>query len=89
MTTRPHIRTVSDIRPEWYAIIVSSVSSPVPILSLRHRLLEYAKSYFDLSTFQDGETKRALQRLVNKWAGNAAGRLHNTNGDNGRRNNGR
>ena len=32
------------------------------------RLLDYASTYFDLSTFSDGETKRALQRVVNKRA---------------------
>lgn len=30
------------------------------------RLLEYAPTYFDLSTFVNGETKGALQRIVNK-----------------------
>ncbi|KAK0243089.1 P-loop containing nucleoside triphosphate hydrolase protein [Armillaria nabsnona] len=32
-------------------------------------LLEHAANYFDLSTFTDGETKRALQRVVNKKSG--------------------
>ncbi|KAJ7302671.1 P-loop containing nucleoside triphosphate hydrolase protein [Mycena albidolilacea] len=49
LTTRPYIRTVTEVRPEW--------------------LLEYAPTYFDLSSFLDGETKRALQRVVNKKAG--------------------
>ncbi|KAF8840453.1 P-loop containing nucleoside triphosphate hydrolase protein [Paxillus ammoniavirescens] len=49
LTTRPYIRTVTDVRPEW--------------------LLEYAPVYFDVSTFTDGETKRALQRVKNKKAG--------------------
>ncbi|KAJ8689082.1 DEAH-box ATP-dependent RNA helicase prp43 [Pleurotus ostreatus] len=49
LTTRPYIRTVSEVRPEW--------------------LLEFAPSYFDLSTFQDGETKRALQKVMNKKMG--------------------
>ncbi|KAJ7452520.1 P-loop containing nucleoside triphosphate hydrolase protein [Mycena galericulata] len=49
LTTRPYIRTVTEIRPEW--------------------LLEYATTYFDLSSFPDGETKRALQRVVNKKTG--------------------
>lgn len=35
------------------------------------RLLEYAQTYFDLSSFPDGETKRALQKVVNKRAGKA------------------
>ncbi|TFK35903.1 P-loop containing nucleoside triphosphate hydrolase protein [Crucibulum laeve] len=49
LTTRPYIRTVSEVRPEW--------------------LIEFAGNYFDLSSFPDGETKRALQRVVNKKAG--------------------
>ena len=30
------------------------------------RLLENAGSYYDVSSFPDGETKRALQRVLNK-----------------------
>ena len=33
------------------------------------RLLEFAFNYFDLKTFPDGETKRALQRVINKRSG--------------------
>ncbi|KAJ7905394.1 P-loop containing nucleoside triphosphate hydrolase protein [Mycena olivaceomarginata] len=51
LTTRPYIRTVTEVRAEW--------------------LLEYAPTYFDLSSFPDGETKRALQKVVNKKAGKA------------------
>ncbi|KAJ2918940.1 hypothetical protein MD484_g1498, partial [Candolleomyces efflorescens] len=46
LTTRPYIRTVSEVKPEW--------------------LLEYAPAYYDLRTFPDSETKRALQRAANK-----------------------
>ncbi|KAA1470775.1 P-loop containing nucleoside triphosphate hydrolase protein [Dentipellis sp. KUC8613] len=46
LTTRPYIRTVTDVKPQW--------------------LLEFAPTYFDLSTFPDGETKRALQRTLQK-----------------------
>ncbi|EJF57706.1 P-loop containing nucleoside triphosphate hydrolase protein [Dichomitus squalens LYAD-421 SS1] len=46
LTTKPYIRTVTEVRPEW--------------------LLEYAPNYFDLSTFPEGETKRALQRVLKK-----------------------
>ncbi|KAH9475508.1 DEAH-box ATP-dependent RNA helicase prp43 [Psilocybe cubensis] len=49
LTTRPYIRTVSEVKAEW--------------------LIEFAANYFDLSTFPDGETKRALQRAWNKRAG--------------------
>lgn len=48
LTTRPYIRTVTEICPEW--------------------LFELAANYYDLGTFFDGGTKRALvaalQRLV-------------------------
>ncbi|KAF8193767.1 P-loop containing nucleoside triphosphate hydrolase protein [Pholiota molesta] len=53
LTTRPYIRTVSEIKAEW--------------------LIEYAANYFDLSTFPDGETKRALQRAWNKRMGKVDG----------------
>ncbi|KIJ12487.1 hypothetical protein PAXINDRAFT_101199 [Paxillus involutus ATCC 200175] len=49
LTTRPYIRTATDVRAEW--------------------LLELAPVYFDIATFTDGETKRALKRVVNKQAG--------------------
>jgi len=51
LTTRPYIRTVSEVRVEW--------------------LHEFAGNYFDLSTFPDGEGKRALQRAAAKKAGKA------------------
>ncbi|KAK0447459.1 P-loop containing nucleoside triphosphate hydrolase protein [Desarmillaria tabescens] len=41
-------------------------------------LLEFATNYFDLSTFSDGETKRALQRVVNKKAGKVGKRSDDT-----------
>ncbi|KIL64193.1 hypothetical protein M378DRAFT_163439 [Amanita muscaria Koide BX008] len=46
LTTRPFIRIVSEVRPDW--------------------LLEYAPSYYDLSSFPSGEAKSALQRFLNK-----------------------
>ncbi|KDR75659.1 hypothetical protein GALMADRAFT_121825 [Galerina marginata CBS 339.88] len=49
LTTRPYIRTVSEVKAEW--------------------LIEFAANYFDLSTFPDGEAKRALQRTWNKRSG--------------------
>jgi len=49
LTSRPWIRTVSEVRPEW--------------------LLEFAPVYFDVASFQDGETKRALQRVIAKKTG--------------------
>jgi len=49
LTTRPYIRTVTEVYPEW--------------------LLELAHNYFDLTSFTEGETKSALQRVVNKKLG--------------------
>lgn len=48
------------------------------------RLLEYAATYFDVSSFPDGETKRALQRIVNKRAGKATGRVDSPAGGSGK-----
>jgi len=64
LTTRPYIRTVTDVRPEW--------------------LLEYATNYFDLASFPDGETRRALQRVKNKREGKAPGRLEGGKDDGAR-----
>jgi pre-mRNA-splicing factor ATP-dependent RNA helicase DHX15/PRP43 len=48
------------------------------------RLLDYATNYFDLASFQNGETKQALQRVMNKRAGKAPGRVEgSSNSDNG------
>jgi len=55
LTSRPYIRTVSEVRAEW--------------------LLEFAALYFDLSTFPDGETKRALTRVQNKRLGKVDARF--------------
>ncbi|KAG6833159.1 DEAH-box ATP-dependent RNA helicase prp43 [Tephrocybe sp. NHM501043] len=60
LTTHHYIRTVSDVKAEWYVMRPRSL-----------KLLDYATSYFDLSSFADGETKRALQRVVNKKSGKA------------------
>ncbi|PPQ71525.1 hypothetical protein CVT24_006473 [Panaeolus cyanescens] len=48
LTTRPYIRTVSEVRGDW--------------------LVELAANYFDVSSFPDGETKRALQKIWKKRA---------------------
>jgi pre-mRNA-splicing factor ATP-dependent RNA helicase DHX15/PRP43 len=42
-------------------------------------LIEYAATYYDLASFTDGETKRALQRIANKRAGKAPGRVDAAN----------
>ena len=48
LTTRPYIRTVTEISPEW--------------------LLELAANYYDLRLFSDGETKHALQRVLQRMS---------------------
>lgn len=48
------------------------------------RLLEYATNYFDLSSFPDGETKRALQRVANKRSGKTPARTEGSKEDGGR-----
>ncbi|KAI0653666.1 P-loop containing nucleoside triphosphate hydrolase protein [Cubamyces menziesii] len=60
LTTKPYIRTVTEVRPEW--------------------LLEYAPNYYDLSTFPDGETKRALMRVQKKRSSKVAGIIDSTPG---------
>ena len=72
LTTRPYIRTVSEVRPEWYALAALGEAF---VTNAPSRLIEYARSYFDLSTFPDGETKRALQRVINKRAGKSSARF--------------
>ncbi|KAI0259164.1 P-loop containing nucleoside triphosphate hydrolase protein [Gloeopeniophorella convolvens] len=52
LTTRPYIRTVTEVRVEW--------------------LLELSAGYFDPSTFSDGETKRALLRVLKKQHGKSS-----------------
>ncbi len=49
------------------------------------RLLEYAPVYFDLKTFPDGETKRALQRVQMKRNGSRKGTPNNDIRDSKRR----
>jgi pre-mRNA-splicing factor ATP-dependent RNA helicase DHX15/PRP43 len=70
LTTRPFIRTVSDIRPEWCVHISRSLDLAERIMC---RLLEFAGMYYDLSTFPDSEAKRALERFVKKKSGKPGG----------------
>ena len=44
------------------------------------RLLEFARNYYDLSTFPDGETKRALMRVQKKRSSKVAGIIDSTPG---------
>jgi len=72
LTTRPYIRTVSEVRPEWYALAALREAF---VTNISSRLIEYAGNYFDLSTFPHGETKRALQCVINKKASKSSVRI--------------
>ncbi|KAG6916849.1 DEAH-box ATP-dependent RNA helicase prp43 [Tephrocybe rancida] len=78
LTTRPYIRTVSEVKAEWSVLSSSPIAVPTHPVP---RLLEFAGSYFDLSSFPNGETKSALQRVVNKKAGKATERLEGNGSD--------
>lgn len=47
-------------------------------------LLDLAPQYYDLSTFQDGETKRALARVIAKREGRPAARGDGAGGAEGK-----
>jgi pre-mRNA-splicing factor ATP-dependent RNA helicase DHX15/PRP43 len=72
LTTRPFIRTVTEVRPEWYVTCLLSVIRLYACLCFR--LLEFSGNYFEIPSFPEGETKRALQRVVNKLSGKATGK---------------
>ncbi|KAF8803325.1 P-loop containing nucleoside triphosphate hydrolase protein [Phlegmacium glaucopus] len=73
LTTRPHVRTVSEVQVDWY-VVLYCISMALENAhrcgghSL-HRLFEYASNYFDLTTFPDGQIKQALQRASKKRNG--------------------
>lgn len=73
MTTRHYIRTVTEVRPEW--CVISLRSTWILVSELVPRLLKYAANYFDLSSFPEGETKRALQLVFNKKFGKLADKV--------------
>jgi pre-mRNA-splicing factor ATP-dependent RNA helicase DHX15/PRP43 len=66
-----------DTSPEWVIFneFVLTTSPYIRIVSeVRPEwLLKYAGSYFDLSQFKDGETKRALKRVVDRIANKVSG----------------
>lgn len=86
LTTRPYIRTVTQIQPEWYVSSYShsshSLSSPPlhsilicvlnPCLSYV-RLLELAPAYYNLSEWKDAEYTRALKKVQARRLGKVVG----------------
>ena len=63
---------MSEVRPEWYAL--TALRGPF-VTNTSSRLLEYASNYFELSAFPSGETKRALQHVIDKRAGKPSERI--------------
>jgi pre-mRNA-splicing factor ATP-dependent RNA helicase DHX15/PRP43 len=59
----------------------------VSVLTNLIRLLEFAALYFDISSFPDGETKRALTRVQNKRLGKVDSRFggNGSGSDDGRK----
>jgi pre-mRNA-splicing factor ATP-dependent RNA helicase DHX15/PRP43 len=67
------------VRPFFLRPHTSEPESDLPF----HRLLEFAAVYYDLASFPDGETKRALTRVNNKRLGKADARFEQKEGANG------
>ena len=67
---------MSEVQVGWYVVAVFFSSFQDEKLSgfffLFNRLSEYAPTYFDLSSFPDGEMKRALERANKKSKGKMA-----------------
>ncbi|KAF9036062.1 P-loop containing nucleoside triphosphate hydrolase protein [Hymenopellis radicata] len=73
-----------DTQPEW-VLFNEFVLTKRPYIRVvtdvrPEWLLEFAANYFDLKTFTDGETKRALLRVQNKRAGKGADNGSDTKG---------
>ena len=69
LTTRPYIRTVTTVQPEWYAYHTAPRrncnSNPSRITC---RLLELAPAYYDLREWKDSEYTKALKKVQEKRA---------------------
>lgn len=66
ITTRPYIRTVTTVNPEWF------VQPPAPIdptINAFSRLLQDAAAYYDIDSWKDSEAKRSLLRVRDKLLG--------------------
>jgi pre-mRNA-splicing factor ATP-dependent RNA helicase DHX15/PRP43 len=75
LTTRPYIRTVSDVKADWFVDFFQSCWVLNVVLCFFFcRLIELAANYFDLNSFPEGEVKNALKRAWNKRAGKDIGR---------------
>ena len=59
-------RTSAPCRKSGLNGMLSLLCEKLCSTNISSRLLQYAGNYFDLSTFPDGETTRALQRVIKK-----------------------
>jgi len=66
LTTRPYIRTVTVVNPEWFVRLFISINSITDVLS---RLLRDAANYYDIDSWKESEPKRSLLRVRNKMLG--------------------
>lgn len=69
LTTRPYVRTVSTVNPEWFVQLSASFDSPIYVFS---RLLQVAANYYDIDSWRDNEAKRSLMRVRDKLLGRRA-----------------
>jgi len=72
LTTRPYIRTVTIVNPEWFVHLFITIDSIIDVLS---RLLRSAANYYDIDSWKDSETRRSLLRVRNRMLGKKDGAL--------------
>jgi len=75
---RLHLSCGLDTTPEWVVyneFVLTTANFIRTVTEVRPEwLIDYAPQYFDVTTFpEDSETRRALQRVVNKRAGKSNG----------------
>ena len=66
LTTRPYIRTVTTVNPEWFVYLLVLINSTINIFS---RLFRDAANYYDIESWKDSEAKRSLSRVRDKLFG--------------------
>lgn len=66
LTTRPYIRTVTTVNPEWFVQLSVPINS---IINGTSRLLQDAASYYDIDSWKESEARRSLLRVKDKLLG--------------------
>ena len=66
LTTRPYIRTVTTVNPEWSVQLSTPIDS---VINISSRLLRDAATYYDIDSWNDSEARRSLLRVRNKLLG--------------------